>query len=124
MKHDIESRDDLELAIRSFYSKATSDKKIGVFFTEVIKINWEKHIPIMVDFWENAIFHTGNYSGDTMNIHKHINTIYPLEVSHFNQWTLLFLKTIDELFQGPNAETAKQRALSISTIMQIKILRQ
>jgi len=33
----------------------------------------------------------------------------------------LFNQTIDELFEGEKAEQAKQRALSIATVMQINI---
>jgi len=34
----------------------------------------------------------------------------------------LFMQTIDELFEGDKALLAKQRALSIATVMKIKIL--
>ena len=33
----------------------------------------------------------------------------------------LFTTTVDELFAGSNAEQVKQRALSIATVMRIKI---
>jgi hemoglobin len=33
----------------------------------------------------------------------------------------LFTATVDELFEGEKAELAKQRAISISTVMRIKI---
>lgn len=41
---------------------------------------------------------------------------------HFDQWVKLFTKTVNELFEGDNAELIKQRATSIATVMQIKIL--
>ncbi|OPZ14298.1 MAG: hypothetical protein BWZ05_02362 [Bacteroidetes bacterium ADurb.BinA245] len=40
---------------------------------------------------------------------------------HFNRWIELFTKTVDDLFEGTNATTIKQRAMSIATVMQIKI---
>ncbi len=43
-------------------------------------------------------------------------------MEHFQRWILLFNETVDELFKGEKAELIKQRALSISTVMQIKIL--
>ncbi len=121
MKKDITGRVDIELAIRSFYDKVLADDTIGFIFTDIAKVNWEKHLPIMYDFWENVIFYTGAYTGDPMNVHKHLNNVIELKAEHFRSWTHLFNLTIDELFEGENAERAKQRALSIATVMQIKL---
>jgi hemoglobin len=57
-----------------------------------------------------------------MEIHRHLNRLIPLTAGHFNQWTYLFTSTVDELFAGEKAALAKQRAISISTVMQVKIL--
>lgn len=124
MKKDITGRADIELAIRSFYDKVVADDTIGFIFNDIAKVNWEKHLPVMYDFWENVLFFTGKYSGDPMNVHKHLNNIIELNMQHFERWTRLFNQTIDELFQGENAERAKQRALSIATIMQVKLAEQ
>jgi hemoglobin len=70
------------------------------------------------------LFYTGNYNGNPMETHSRLNNLYPLRAKHFQQWTGLFIQTVDELFTGEKAELAKQRAVSISTIMQIKILQQ
>ena len=45
----------------------------------------------------------------------------PLTQAHFDQWYRLFSQTVDEHFEGEMAEKAKQRALSISTLMQKRI---
>jgi glyoxylase-like metal-dependent hydrolase (beta-lactamase superfamily II) len=45
----------------------------------------------------------------------------PTNKTHFDQWVKLFKETTDEHFEGPNAETAKQRGMSIATLIQIKI---
>lgn len=121
MKKDISNRADIESAIKTFYSKVIKDETIGYIFTDVAKVNWEKHLPIMYDFWENVIFFTGKYNGDPMNVHRHLNNVIELKADHFTRWTFLFNETIDELFSGENAERAKQRALSIATVMQIKL---
>ena len=121
MKKDIEDRKDIELLVNSFYEKIKTDQVIGFIFTDIVKVNWEKHLPIMYDFWENAIFYTGTYSGNPMNLHNHLHHIRPLTSKHFEQWTKLFNETVDERFKGENAKLIKQRALSISTVMQLKI---
>lgn len=124
MKEDIKNRSDIEVLINAFYDKVKADETIGYIFNKVAKVNWEKHLPVMYNFWENAIFYTGNYNGNPMNLHHHLHHITPLNSTHFDQWNKLFISSVDELFEGENAELAKQRALSISTVMQIKILKQ
>jgi len=87
-------------------------------------MHWEKHLPVMYQFWENALFYTGGYKGNPMEIHQQLHQLVTLEAKHFNRWTDLFLSTVDELFEGDNAKLIKQRAISISTVMQVKILNQ
>ena len=122
MKKDIEDRKDIELLINSFYDKVKQDAIIGSFFTEVVQVNWEKHLPVMYNFWENIVFQTGSYNGNPMDKHLELNKKSLITMEHFQRWILLFNETVDELFKGEKAELIKQRALSISTVMQIKIL--
>lgn len=124
MKKDLENRKDIELLITTFYDKVKADATIGYIFNDIAKVNWEKHLPIMFDFWENVLFFTGGYNGNPMIIHQHLNRVVPLTQQHFKQWEKLFTETVDELFDGINAILAKQRALSISTVMQVKIISQ
>jgi len=122
MKKDIESKTDIQLLIDSFYEKVKEDAIIGPIFTDVVKMNWEKHLPIMYSFWENTLFYTGSYEGNPMELHKHLHRITPLTTEHFKRWVQLFNHTVDELYIGKNANLAKQRAISIATVMQVKIL--
>jgi len=122
MKKDITSRVDIELLVNSFYEKVKSDAVIGYIFTDIARVNWEKHLPLMYDFFENMLFYTGAYTGNPMELHRHINRRLPLTREHFRQWEYLFCKTVDELFEGATATLVKQRALSISAVMKIKIL--
>ncbi len=124
MKKDIRSREDIELLVRAFYDKVKHDPVIGHIFTEVINVNWERHLPTMFDFWENTLFYTGSYSGNPMQSHKRLHKLFPLNDKHFERWIALFTGTVDELFDGEKALLAKQRALSISTVMRIKILQE
>jgi len=119
MKRDIESTADIPLLINTFYSKVRASEAIGYIFNEV---DWESHLPIMYDFWESVLFHTGPYARNTMAIHKGVHQRYPLSAAHFKEWVRLFKETVNELFEGNNAEAAKQRAESIATVMQLKIL--
>jgi hemoglobin len=122
MKKDIATKADIELLVNSFYDKVKTDPVIGYIFTDIVKVNWQKHLPVMYTFWENALFYTGSYTGNPMELHKHLHRVMPLKVEHFRQWNKLFTATVDSLFSGEKALLAKQRAISISNVMQIKIL--
>ncbi len=124
MKNDIASRKDIEILVDEFYSKIKKDEQIGFIFSDIARVNWEKHLPIMYDFFENMLFYTGSYTGNPMELHKHINRLFPLTEAHFRQWNYLFSKTVDELFEGTTANLVKQRAKSIAAVMQIKIIKE
>ena len=118
MNTDIQNRSDIEKLVNAFYEKVKKDETIGYFFEAV---NWEKHLPVMYNFWENIIFSTGNFEGNPMARHKELDQKSPMSMRHFQQWIYLFNDTINELFEGENAELIKQRAQSIATVMQVKI---
>ena len=122
MKKEIETIDDIKVMIDQFYKKVINDPLIGPVFTESIKINWEKHLPVMYSFWENTLFYTGTYTGNPMMIHQQIHHMVHLTTEQFDRWTDLFTKTVDDYFSGETAGLAKQRAISIATVMKIKLL--
>ncbi|TXI31567.1 MAG: group III truncated hemoglobin [Niabella sp.] len=67
MKKDITNRYDIEKVVNLFYEKVKTDKLIGHFFTEVVKVNWRIHLPKMVSFWENVLLYSGNYEGSPLD---------------------------------------------------------
>ncbi|MBP6687199.1 MAG: group III truncated hemoglobin [Lacibacter sp.] len=121
MKKQIENRDDVIRLVDTFYDKVKPDPVIGFFFSKVIAVQWEQHLPLMYNFWENIIFHTGSYTGNPMRAHMNLHGQSAMKKEHFDRWLQLFNETVDELFEGEKAEQAKQRALSIATVMQINI---
>ncbi len=121
MKKELTDRKDIEILVNQFYDKVLVDEKLGPFFNKIPKNHWNQHLEVMYNFWENVIFFTGSYEGNPMKVHRKINDTLPLEPQHFHQWIQLFTKTVDELFVGEKAEFTKQRAISIATVMQIKL---
>lgn len=122
MKTDIRNREDIAELVNAFYEKVKQDDLIGFLFNDVARVNWEKHLPIMYDFWEGVLFQSGHYAGNPMTAHMHLNEKSPLKAEHFSRWKELFLQTINERFEGEIAELARQRAVSIATVMQIKVV--
>ena len=121
MKKDIENKDDVNTLVNEFYSKVINDEKIGYIFKNIAGFTFEKHIPIMVSFWETLLFGLVSYKGNPMVKHIELNKIVPLQSEHFVQWLLLWEATVNENFEGNKASEAISRAKSIASIMQIKI---
>lgn len=118
---DIENNDDLYLLVDAFYKKLLDDSSIAYIFTEVVKIKLEEHLPILVTFWSQSLFNTGGYFKNLTNIHLDINAKEYLSPELFSIWLNHFNASVDENFTGINAEKIKTQALSIGTVMQIKI---
>ena len=121
MKKDIETRNDIESLLNDFYKKAFKDDLIGRFFTEVVPLNLETHLPLIADFWESVLLDGKGYRKNVMEIHRDISGKSKIEKEHFDRWVQLFTETVDKFFEGTKATLAKQRAASIATMMNIKI---
>ena len=122
MKKDISSREDLFLLVKNFYEKLLNDKTISYLFTDIAKIDLDHHLPVLVDFWDSVLFQSDTYRKNAMQPHLILNQKSPLEKHHFETWLMYFNNTVDELFEGEKAFLAKERAKSIATVMQIKLI--
>jgi hemoglobin len=118
---DIETRADIERLIIAFYSRVKVDDTIGFIFNEVVKMNWEEHIPVIVDFWESILLDNPVYKKNAMEVHYHLNRLVPLQAAHFNRWLSLFNTAVDELYTGRVALLAKKRGKSIADVMLFKM---
>jgi hemoglobin len=121
MKREITRREDIVLLVNSFYDMVKVDTTIGHIFSDVANVNWEHHLPVMVDFWESVLLDGRSYSGNPMIKHIALNKQYRLNEEHFEEWLRLFNRTVDGLFTGSKADEAKARAVQIAQLMQHKI---
>lgn len=118
---DILNTDDLYTLVGEFYKKLLADQSISYIFTDIVKIKLEEHLPILVTFWSQSIFNTGGYFNNLTQIHLDISEKEYLTPALFSIWLNHFNASVDENFIGSNAEKIKTQALSIATVMQIKI---
>lgn len=122
MKKDIETRDDLYLIVDDFYQKLLVHKDVRHFFIKFTDSDSLKtHLSILVDFWDNVLFYSGTYQKNAMKPHLKMNLKTPLKKEHFKIWLTLFNESVDSHFEGENASVIKNRALSIATVMKLKI---
>jgi len=121
MLHDIRTREDVERLVESFYAQATADDTIGHLFTDVARVDFGRHLPLMYDFWETLLFGVRKYSGNAMRPHFDLNAKVPLVDEHFRRWLQIWEGTVDSLFAGENAESAKEKARYIARSMQLRL---
>ncbi len=117
IKADIETAADIDRLIETFYAHVLTDPIIGFFFTDIARIDLQKHLPVISAFWKLQLLGKLGYKGQTFAAHKAIHERAALTTDHFHRWLYLFEGTIDELFAGPRADTAKQRAKTIARSM-------
>jgi len=118
-KHDIRDKNDIIHIVNTFYDKVKQDAILQKFF---LHVNWDKHLPVMYDFWQNVLFYTGDYSGNPMEKHRMVIEKFNLDHEHFMRWIQLFTSVVADLHAGKNTRLIIQRAKSIATIMEIKLL--
>jgi len=109
-KKDVLERTDVEDIVARFYENMLKDPIIGFIFTDVVAVNLQHHLPIIVDFWTDALFNQTNYSGNPLRKHLDVHQKLPLTPGHFTRWLYLFGRAVDHQHAGSNAESMKQRA--------------
>ncbi|MFT5883858.1 MAG: hemoglobin [Arcticibacterium sp.] len=118
---ELENRKDIEFLIDRFYEKLVVDDIVGHFFTTVVKLDWELHIPIMYNFWDSMLFGSKTYKGNPMSVHLELAKKAPLKPEHFQRWLAQWEATIKENFTGLKAIEAIQRAEQIAGLMEFKV---
>lgn len=114
---DIQTMKDVKQLVDRFYDKVNQDQLLSPVFNEIAQVDWQKHLPIMYNFWGSILLGTSSYSGQPFPKHMAL----PIKTEHFSRWMDLFLETIDENFKGPKAEEAIQRAHTIALIFQSRM---
>ncbi|KIQ18053.1 globin [Flavobacterium sp. MEB061] len=118
MKKQIENRADVEFLVHQFYAKIRADREIGFYFNTMIK-DWEKHLEKLTDFWETNLFAVKKYKGNPHAVHNEVDAHFGEKITsnEFGIWLNHWFQTIDEHFEGENADTLKRRARKMSTFL-------
>jgi len=114
----IENRKDISILVNSFYSKIRKDELLGpIFNNHIPDEKWPEHLSKLTDFWETNLFGIAKFKGSPtqkhINVDKNLN--YSIEQKHFGMWLQLWFETINELYEGENADKAKNSARKMST---------
>jgi hemoglobin len=117
VRKDIETEEDIRLLVDSFYGRVAEDEVLFPVFSAALGEDWSHHMPIMYRFWGTLLLGNMTYQGNPFL--KHVKL--PIGAEHFQRWLSLFERTLDDLFSGPKADEARQRAHSIAFIFQSRL---
>lgn len=106
-KRELKTREDIAFLVNSFYGRVFKDEILFAFFSE---LDFDKHLPKMVDFWCYVLLGESGYTTNVIEKHLHLS----LKSEHFERWIYLFNQVLDDYFEGDNVELAKQRAFTIA----------
>ena len=120
-RHDIESREDVERLVRTFYPRVFADPTIGWLFRDVAKLDLEAHLPHVTAFWETILLGAQTYSGGAFAPHASLHRQVPLRAGHFRAWLGLWGATVDELFAGPRADLARAHAERVANAFHARL---
>jgi hemoglobin len=121
MKGDINNRSDVEKFVNAFFKRLMNDDEFNYIFSVISGVEILSHLDAQYNFWESAIFQNKKYKEDVLHIHLELHLKYKLNQDHFNKWLILFNETVDALFYGKNASKAKEKALSVLSVIKMKI---
>lgn len=115
--HDIRDDEDIETLVHAFYDRVQEDERLGYIFNDVAEVNWDRHLPNMVNFWSNVLFRTQRYEGRPYRQHLAL----PIERMDIGRWYNLFVHTVDQHFEGENADYAKKMAGKIASSFSVRM---
>ncbi len=112
--NDIHTRQDIEILVDRFYQRVNEDPLLAPHFKHV---DWQKHLPVMYDFWASMMLGDQSYRGNPFG--KHMNL--KITEEHFAAWLRIFEDTVNGNFRGRMAEEIKERAKNIAGVFQHKM---
>jgi hemoglobin len=114
-KRSLSSQEDVSLLIDSFYEKVLKHPELSYYFSEAIH-NWPFHKDRFMKYWSKQILFEETYEGTPLHQHVAVDQRFDrgFKKEHFDEWTRVWIETVDELFEGPKAELAKESAANMA----------
>ncbi|HSB95530.1 MAG TPA: group III truncated hemoglobin [Spongiibacteraceae bacterium] len=117
IKPDLDSPEHIRQFVEAFYARLLRDEQLAPIFIDVANIDLDKHLPLIVSYWEKLLLGESDYRRHTMNIHRAVHGKRPFTAADFDRWLMFFLTTVDAGFAGPYADKAKRTATYIASNM-------
>jgi hemoglobin len=118
---DITGRDDIVVLVDRFYARVRADDRLGFVFDDVARVDWNKHLPKLYDFWDTVLFRANTFRGNLLGAHAQLIPEAGMDRELFDHWLALFRKTVADSFSGPNAGHIVRCAEDMAAVIHGKI---
>ena len=118
---DIQTKEDIAEIVASFYGDLMKDELLSDFFTRVVRLDLEVHLPVITNFWASVLLHDMSYRGNVMVKHIELHAKKPIEDQHFDRWLNTWIKHVERAHKGPIADEAIKRARLMTDLMKHKV---
>lgn len=115
------NQEQIQQLVKNFYAKVQNDEILGLIFNDIAKVNWDKHIPLLTQFWCSVMLGTREYSGNPMLKHLELVQKTDLTPEHFERWLAIFSQEARLCMDEESARAIIKRATLIANTIQQKI---
>lgn len=116
VKRDLDDPGQVAELVRLFYAQVDVDDLLGPMFNDVAQVDWPEHLQKLTAFWCRALFGIPGYQGNPFRAHALVDARRSFTLAHFDRWLLLFSRTLDEGWQGPTADQARELAHRVARV--------
>ncbi len=115
---DLDSRPQVQRFVELFYRRLLADEQLSPIFLEVARVDLDRHLPHIVDYWCKLLLGESGYRRHTMQIHRQLHDKRTLAPTDFQRWLAHFCATLDDNYAGPSTEKARRVATAIAANME------
>ncbi len=102
-----------------FYQKIQRDEVLGPIFSDIAKVDWDHHIPLICQFWNSIMLKTNEYHGNAYRKHVILGTKIKLTEAHFDRWLAIFYEEAFKYLPVQAAQLIKDKANMIASSLKI-----
>lgn len=119
---DLDTRSRIHDLVVYFYREIVFDEFLDYVFEDVAQVDWNSHIPRLIDYWCGVLLRQPGYDGMMLAAHEEVHELDSFTVEHFDTWFRMWVRCVDEMAAGPLAEKAKAHAANMARIMSRRLL--
>ncbi len=113
---DLDQPEQIAELVAKFYERVREDDLLRPVFVDQANINWDEHLPKLTAFWCKLELGIPGFHGAPTPKHSALSSIEPFRAEQFSRWVELFHDTVDRGWQGPHADSVKDRARMIAQV--------
>jgi hemoglobin len=112
----------IKTLVTHFYQQVQKDEVLGAVFNDVAQVDWEKHIPLLCQFWNSVMLKTNEYHGNAYQKHVLLKELTAIKEEHFMRWLNLFKQEAEKHLPQDAAAEIMQRASLIAESLKFGML--